>query len=223
MINPGVINYNTPSERGKKVRFQETSGMPKSNDEESNESFSQIPLLSAENYPEWILRMKIHLRHVGLLDICTTPSPAVPDADYKRKMYDAVNIIAGKLSSPSFMEVVNSDNELDPYLIWNKINSHFGMKAATIKAKVWLEFTRIPFDGDLKSFTSACRKSLNELESVDPQIPPDVLVCCILGKIPKRYHHLVDPLIHDQFIIQSPHNTLTRIEQFDPRQDQKAL
>ncbi|OAV86136.1 hypothetical protein, variant [Puccinia triticina 1-1 BBBD Race 1] len=223
MINPGIINHTIPSKRGKNSRALEVSGMPKINEEEFNESLVQIPLLTEENYPEWVLRMKIYLRHCELLGICTTPPPHSPDADYKKKMYEAVNIITGRLSSSSFMEVIDTENEVNPYLMWQKINSHFGMKSAAIKAKVWLEFTRLPFDGDLKSFTNACRQSLREVHSVDPQIPLDVLVCCILGKIPKRYHHIVDPLIHDQWIMTSPYNTLARIEQFDPRQDPKSV
>jgi hypothetical protein len=196
--------------------------MAKTTDEETHESLSQIAPLSEENYPEWLLRMKIHLRHCDLLGICTTPPPESPDANYKNKMYQAVNIIVGRLSSASFMEVIDSENEMNPYLMWKKINTNFGIKSAITKAKVWLDFTRIQFHGDLKSFTNQCRKCLSELETVDPQIPPDVLVCCILGKIPRQYHQRVDPLIHDEWIMKSPYNTLTRIEQLDPRQDRKS-
>ncbi|MBW0564960.1 hypothetical protein O181_104675 [Austropuccinia psidii MF-1] len=148
---------------------------------------SNIPLLDGTNYSHWYLRMKIHLRSKYLIEVCEKPlahdaSTPVTNKWYKSS-YKAINIITSNINKRVFREVVNNETTEKANIIWAKLNEQYTSKRAVIRGRVWMNWQRSFYNGNLQSYIDSCRKMMMELESVNIKVPNEILSLSLLGKL----------------------------------------
>ncbi|MBW0593138.1 hypothetical protein O181_132853 [Austropuccinia psidii MF-1] len=90
---------------------------------------SSVPILTGINFSEWYGCITILLRSKDLLDVCKKPlNPEASTAisnKWKKSSYEAVNIIASRISNQVFLECVNQDTIKNSNLLWTKINEQY--------------------------------------------------------------------------------------------------
>ncbi|MBW0476338.1 hypothetical protein O181_016053 [Austropuccinia psidii MF-1] len=153
----------------------------------NNKDVSTLPCLDGSNFGHWSLKMKIHLRSRDLLDVCKKRMPEGASTSQANKWakasYEAIDIITTRVVKKVFCEVVNEENFADSYLLWNKIIEQYASKRAVNRGRIWMEWQRFFFDGDLQNYIDDWQKMTLELESVNIKVPNGLLSFSLLGKL----------------------------------------
>ncbi|MBW0583199.1 hypothetical protein O181_122914 [Austropuccinia psidii MF-1] len=186
----------------------------------NNKDVSTLPFLDCSNFGHWSLKMKIHLRSRELLDVCEKRMPEDASTSQANKWakasYEAIDIITTRVVEKVFHEVVNEETFADSYLLWNKIIEQYASKCAVNRGRIWMEWQRFFFDGDLQNYIDDCRKMTMELESVNIKVPNDLLSFSLLGKLGGdcELHQFVDSLTLNEELIERPDIILTRLQDY---------
>ncbi|MBW0588072.1 hypothetical protein O181_127787 [Austropuccinia psidii MF-1] len=195
---------------------------------------TNIPILDGTNFSQWNIRMKIHLRAKDLLDVCekslpgdatipatnrwTLPGDATIPATnrWTKASYDAINIITSRISERVFLEVINSETTEKANLLWSKINEQYASKRAMNRGRIWMDFQRCFYNGNLQSYIDSCRKLFMELETVSINIPNELLLNSLLGKLAgdSRFHQLVETLTLNEELIERSDLILTWLQDY---------
>ncbi|MBW0533522.1 hypothetical protein O181_073237 [Austropuccinia psidii MF-1] len=179
-----------------------------------------IPILDGTNYGHWSLRMKIQLRSKDLLDVCekTVPHDANTTVTNKwcKASYEAVNLITSRMSELVFQEVVNPETIEKAHLLWTKITERYASKRAVNRGRVWMDWQRVVYDGNLQNYIHNCRKMTMELEAVNIIIPKDLLSFSLLGKLADDpdLHQFVENLTLNEDLIEKPEEILIRLQDY---------
>ncbi|MBW0568368.1 hypothetical protein O181_108083 [Austropuccinia psidii MF-1] len=133
----------------------------------SNKDVSTLPYLDGSNFVHWSLKMRIHLRSRDLLDVCEKKMPEDASTSQANKWakasYEAIDIITTRVVEKVFCEVVNEETFADSYLLWNKIIEKYASKCAVNRGRIWMQWQRFFFDGDLQNYIDNCRKMTMDL------------------------------------------------------------
>ncbi|MBW0495114.1 hypothetical protein O181_034829, partial [Austropuccinia psidii MF-1] len=181
---------------------------------------TNIPILDGTNFSQWNIRMKIHLRAKDLLDVCEKSLPGdatIPATNrWTKASYDAINIITSRISERVFLEVINSETTEKANLLWSKINEQYASKRAMNRGRIWMDFQRCFYNGNLQSYIDSCRKLLMELETVSVKIPNELLSYSLLGKLARdsKLQQLVETLTLNEELIERPDLILTRLQDY---------
>ncbi|MBW0537710.1 hypothetical protein O181_077425 [Austropuccinia psidii MF-1] len=179
---------------------------------------SNIPLLDGTNYAHWHMRMKIHLRSRDLIDVCKNSPPEDVSTTavnkWSKASYEAKNSITTRLTESVFREVVNTMTMEKENLLWAKIEDHYASKRAVNRGRVWMDWQRIFYNGNLQTYIDTCRKLMMELDAVDITVPGELLSYSLLGKLggDTNLPQFVENLTLNEDIIQKPKKILTRIQ-----------
>ncbi|MBW0537707.1 hypothetical protein O181_077422 [Austropuccinia psidii MF-1] len=95
----------------------------------------------------------------------------------------AINIITSNINERVFREVVNNETIEKENVLWAKLNEQYASKRAVNRGRVWMDWQRTFYDGNLQSYIDSCRKMMMELESVDIKVPNEILSFSLLGKL----------------------------------------
>ncbi|MBW0468570.1 hypothetical protein O181_008285 [Austropuccinia psidii MF-1] len=84
------------------------------------------------------------------------------------------------------------------------------------RGRIWMDFQRCFYNGNLQSYIDSCRKLLMELETVSIKIPNELLLYSLLGKLAgdSKLHQLVETLTLNEELIESPDLILTQLEDY---------
>ncbi|PLW49320.1 hypothetical protein PCASD_02649 [Puccinia coronata f. sp. avenae] len=185
-------------------------------DNEGASSKVNIPRLDEKNYLHWSMRIKAHLRHKGLLKyILEFPVPlsgAAANAVAK-KHAKTVDILMNFMSETAFESVITPDNEDSPYGIWTQIVSRYASTSSNNKGRVWLKFMRYEYRGNLSKFITDMHKMLIKIALVKLGVPDNILCFSILSKLSEDLWNVVDNIIMNEVIIESPNATLTKLQE----------
>ncbi|MBW0582025.1 hypothetical protein O181_121740 [Austropuccinia psidii MF-1] len=177
-----------------------------------------IPILDGTNYGHWSLRMKIQLRSKDLLDVCEKTVPHNTKTTITNKWckasYKAVNLITSRMSELVFQEVVNPETIKKAYLLWTKITDRYASKRAVNRGRVWMDWQRVVYDGNLQNYIHNCCKMAIELEEVNIIIPKDLLSFSLLGKLADDpdLHQFIENLTLNEDLIEKPEEILIRLQ-----------
>ncbi|MBW0481735.1 hypothetical protein O181_021450 [Austropuccinia psidii MF-1] len=181
---------------------------------------STIPILDGTNYGHWQMRMKIHLRSRDLLEVCekSVPSDASTSAVNKwtRASFEAINLITTRITERVFREVINSETIENSRELWSKIAEQYASKRAVNRGRVWSDWQRCFYDGNLQNYIDTCRKLMMELDAVSIIVPNELLSYSLLGKLGGNPHpsQFVESLIFNEDIIEKPQSILSRLQDF---------
>ncbi|MBW0520377.1 hypothetical protein O181_060092 [Austropuccinia psidii MF-1] len=103
------------------------------------------------------------------------------------------NIITNSLGSSTFTEIIVGDEEMEnAYLLWRKMTNCFASSSFKSQARIYSRFLKITYNGNLQSFITELRKSLNEIRTVEIEFGSKKLTFSILTKIPDNSNSLIE-------------------------------
>ncbi|MBW0539904.1 hypothetical protein O181_079619 [Austropuccinia psidii MF-1] len=181
---------------------------------------SNIPILDGTNYGHWQMRMKIYLRSRDLLDVCeksrTNKTSTSSSNRWTKASFEAINVITSRITERVFREIINSETIENSHLLWSKISEQYASKRAVNRGRVWMDWQRCFFDGNLQNYIDNCRKLMMELDAVSIVIPNELLSYSLLGKLGGNPHlsQFVETLIFNEDIIEKPLAILSRLQDF---------
>ncbi|MBW0511148.1 hypothetical protein O181_050863 [Austropuccinia psidii MF-1] len=76
-------------------------------------------------------------------------------------------------------------------LLWSNLTRRFASSTFNNQARIWMQFCRNSYNGNLQSFISEIRQCLNDLISVKVEVGTPTLAFTILTKLPEEYHNVV--------------------------------
>ncbi|MBW0488407.1 hypothetical protein O181_028122 [Austropuccinia psidii MF-1] len=81
------------------------------------------------------------------------------------------------------------------YLLWSKITNCFSSSTFNSQARIWSRFSKITYNGNLQSFISELRQSLNEIKTVGIKVGIKTLAFAILTKLPNDFNSLIEKVM----------------------------
>ncbi|MBW0536559.1 hypothetical protein O181_076274 [Austropuccinia psidii MF-1] len=181
---------------------------------------STIPILDGTNYGHWQMRMKIHLRSRDLLEVCekSIASDASTSAVNKwtKASFEAINLITTRITERVFREVINSETIENSRELWSKIAEQYASKQAVNRGRVWMDWQRCFYDGNLQNYIDTCRKLMMEPDAVSILVPNELLSYSLLGKLGgnSNLSQFVENLIFNEDIIEKSLLILSRLQDF---------
>ncbi|MBW0516671.1 hypothetical protein O181_056386 [Austropuccinia psidii MF-1] len=177
-------------------------------------------MLDGPNCSRWSFCMKAHLRSTDLLEVCEhllgeDASPATINI-WTKGSYEAVNAILSRINKRVLLEVINSETSQKANLLWSQINDQYASKTPANRGRVWLDWQRCFYNGNLQKYVEECRKLILDLEAVNINVPNEILTFSFLGKLggdPKLYQ-LVESLTLNKDVIQRPNIILPILQYY---------
>ncbi|MBW0537363.1 hypothetical protein O181_077078, partial [Austropuccinia psidii MF-1] len=179
-----------------------------------------IPILDGTNFSQWHICMKIHLRLKDLLDVCkkTLTEDAITTVRNKwnKASYEAISIITSSINERVFLEVINPKNTEHANLLWSKIKEQYASVRSVNRGRIWMDWQRCFYNGNLQSYIDTCRKLLLELESVSIKVPNALLLYSLLGKVAGdlKLHQFIESLTSNEELIEKPDPILTHLQDY---------
>ncbi|MBW0509572.1 hypothetical protein O181_049287 [Austropuccinia psidii MF-1] len=172
------------------------------------------------NYSEWYLRMRFLLHSKDLLDVCEKAigQDATPSAinRWTKLSFKAITTITSRINCRVLLEFINSETSDKANLLWSKINKQYASKRAMNKGRVWMNWQKANYTGNLHQYIEDTRKFLLELESVSIKTPSKVLYYIILGKLAgdPKLSQVVELLTLNEDIIEKPDQILSCLQEY---------
>ncbi|MBW0556934.1 hypothetical protein O181_096649 [Austropuccinia psidii MF-1] len=127
-----------------------------------------------------------------------------------------VTVINTRISEHVFLEVINSETTETENLLWFKINEQYALKRAINRGRIWMDWKRCFYNGNLQNYIDSSRKLLLELEIVSIKIPNELLLYSLFGKLAgdSKLHQLMKSLTLKKELIEHPKIILTRLQDY---------
>ncbi|MBW0564191.1 hypothetical protein O181_103906 [Austropuccinia psidii MF-1] len=133
-----------------------------------------LPILTENNFPEWrrqtigLLRQKklyVHCIEETIPSLSSETRPSAADNKIIDSNIETCNIITNSLDLCTFANIV---------------------------ARIWSRFSKITYNGNLQSFISELRQSLNKIKTVGIKVGIQRLAFAILTKLPNDFNSLIE-------------------------------
>ncbi|MBW0586320.1 hypothetical protein O181_126035 [Austropuccinia psidii MF-1] len=112
-----------------------------------------MPILNGTNYSEWYLRMCFLLQLKDLLEACEKAigEDATPSAVnwWTKSRFEAITTITSRINCCVFLEVIHSETSDKANLLWSKINKQYVSERAMNKGRVWMNWQKANYSGNL--------------------------------------------------------------------------
>ncbi|MBW0473124.1 hypothetical protein O181_012839 [Austropuccinia psidii MF-1] len=173
-----------------------------------------LPILTENNFPEWrrqtigLLWKKklfVHCIEETIPSLSSETRPPAADNKIIDANIETCNIITNSLDLCTFAEIVVGDEEMEnTYLLWSKITNCFASSTFNSQVRIWSIFSKITYNGNLRSFISELRQSLNKIKTVGIEVGIKTLVFAILTKFPNDFNSLIEKVTLNTEIQGSP-------------------
>ncbi|MBW0579489.1 hypothetical protein O181_119204 [Austropuccinia psidii MF-1] len=197
----------------------------KNNDKEE----MHIPLLDGTNYSEWYLHMRFLLRSKELLDVCKNPigqdSSTTARNRWNKLSFKAITLITSRINHHLFLEVVRPKTSDKDNLLWTCINEHYVSKRNMNKGRVWMNWQKLNYTGNLQSYIDNTQRFLLDLQSVSVKLPPEILSYIILGKLGNEssLNQVVEMITLNDSLLEKPDQVLLRLQEYANLQVAKTI
>ncbi|EFP83825.1 uncharacterized protein PGTG_09538 [Puccinia graminis f. sp. tritici CRL 75-36-700-3] len=142
-----------------------------------------IPLLTQDNYTMWNNRV------LNFLELQKLKDTFLQEDEDKLSTDDELHartILTSKLDPSVHSNVINHENQNNAIKIWKSIVQHFASPQAANRARVWNQFSLLPFDNtNVARFITQIKTSIEKIHEVGIKIDTDVIGYEILKKLPK--------------------------------------
>ncbi|MBW0587886.1 hypothetical protein O181_127601 [Austropuccinia psidii MF-1] len=169
--------------------------------DQNNDLWRIIPILTNENYSEWKLQMIICLQQRKLHQYCiekcipgdgVTQTPALEAKIIDANVEDC-GLITNFLDSRTFSALVTSEEiTQNSYFLWSKVNERFVSSIFNSKARIWSKFQKLTYNDSLKEFIENTQKCLNDILAVSIAVEDEILDFSILTQLPEEFHSLIE-------------------------------
>ncbi|MBW0526152.1 hypothetical protein O181_065867 [Austropuccinia psidii MF-1] len=181
---------------------------------------SPIPILDGTNYGHWQMCMKIQLRSRDLTEVCdksiATDSSTGAVKKWTKASFEAINPITKQITERVFREVINSETIENFRELWSKISDQYASKQAVNRGRVWMDWQRCFYNGNLQDYIEKCEKLMMELDPVSIKVTNELLWYLLLGRLGgnSNLSDIVENLIFNEEIIEKPLLILSRLQYF---------
>ncbi|MBW0593230.1 hypothetical protein O181_132945 [Austropuccinia psidii MF-1] len=164
--------------------------------------------------------MKIHLRSKDLLDVCekTLTEDVITTVRNKwnKASYEAIRIITSSINERVFLEVINPKTTEHTNLLLSKIKEQYASVRSVNRGRIWMDWKRCSYNGNLQSYIDTCRKLLLEIESVSIKLPNAILLYSLLGKLAgdSKLHQFIESLTLNKELTEKADFILTRLQNY---------
>ncbi|MBW0541852.1 hypothetical protein O181_081567 [Austropuccinia psidii MF-1] len=130
--------------------------------------------------------------------------------------FEAITTITSRINRRVFLEVINSETSDKANLLWSKINEQYASKRAMNKGRVWMNWQKANYSGNLHQYIEESQKFLLELDSVSVKMPSEILLYIILGKLAgdPKLNQVVELLTLNEEIIEKPDQIFSRLQEY---------
>ncbi|MBW0536664.1 hypothetical protein O181_076379 [Austropuccinia psidii MF-1] len=180
---------------------------------------ASIPILDSTNYGEWNARITILLRSRELLEVCEKDLPFDATATAKNKWnkasFDAVSLISSRVSHRVFIEVVKHYSK-NAHLLWTKLEEQYASKKAINRGRVWMQWLKSTYNGNLQEYIDNSRLLMMALETVNIHVPAELHTFTLLGKLSgdPKIHQYVEVLSLNEDLVEKPKLVLSKLQDF---------
>ncbi|KNZ60425.1 uncharacterized protein VP01_1556g5 [Puccinia sorghi] len=163
-----------------------------------------VPELTADNYVDWIVKMKSVLKAKELYQLVIGKEPLkgrgddgkVTDLDHSLRLDKAHALIITRIHSSVSGRVRKNGGDDCPKKLWSNIIEFGASKKQANVFKAWYRLMHLPLRADnIQSFTSQFWDAIAVLQSLDASIDENILGHIILMKIPNELSHVRNSLI----------------------------
>ncbi|MBW0592302.1 hypothetical protein O181_132017 [Austropuccinia psidii MF-1] len=128
-----------------------------------------------------------------------------------RASYEAINLITTRFTERVFCEVVNVKTIEKSSLLWEKIKDQYASKRTLHRGRLWMDWQRSFYNGNLQSYIDLCRKIMMENKSISIVVPPELLSYSLLGKLGEdtNLHQFFEKLNFNEDIIEQTEKIFT--------------
>ncbi|MBW0506582.1 hypothetical protein O181_046297 [Austropuccinia psidii MF-1] len=134
---------------------------------EDNAEGNSIPILKNSNYGEWVSQMTILLRSKDLLDVREKPIPS-----------DLSTTATNKWNKSMVKQFSKK-----AHLLWTKLEEQYASKKAVNRGRVWMQWLKFNYDGNLQHYINNRRTLMMALETVNITIPDECHSFSLVGKL----------------------------------------
>ncbi|MBW0476618.1 hypothetical protein O181_016333 [Austropuccinia psidii MF-1] len=197
----------------------------KNNDKEE----MHILLLDRTKYSEWYLCMQFLPRSKEILDVCENPirKDALTTARnrWNKLSFEAITLITSRINHCVFLEVVRPETSDKANLLWTCINKHYALKRNMTKGRVWMNWQKLKYTGNLQSYINNTQRFLLDLQSVSVKLPPEILSYIILGKIgnDSSLTQFVEMITLNDSLLENHNQVLLRLQEYANHQAAKTI
>ncbi|PLW27599.1 hypothetical protein PCASD_21002 [Puccinia coronata f. sp. avenae] len=117
------------------------------------------------------------------------------------------------MSETAFEAVISPDNKESPFDIWAQIIRRYASTSVNNKGCVWLKFIWYEFKGNFKEFITDMNRMLTEIALVKLGVPDNILSFSILAKLNEDLWNVIDNIIMNEVIVESPQATLSKLQE----------
>ncbi|KNZ60620.1 uncharacterized protein VP01_1528g3 [Puccinia sorghi] len=164
----------------------------------------QVPELTADNFVDWIVKMKSVLKAKELYQLVIGKEPVkgrgddgkVVDLDHSLRLDKAHALIITRIHSSISGRVRKNGGDECPKKLWSNIIDFGASKKQANVFKAWYRLMHLPLRANnVQSFTSQFWDGIAVLQSLDASIDDNILGHIILMKIPNELSHVRNSLI----------------------------
>ncbi|MBW0470894.1 hypothetical protein O181_010609 [Austropuccinia psidii MF-1] len=143
---------------------------------------------------------------------------------WNKANFDAATLITSKVNRQVLNTIVNADISDKASSTWNKINELYYSKQAMNKGRVWLNWQKSNYTGNLQQYINRTRKFHMHPGLVSIKVPPEILSYIILGKLASDSNltQIVDLLIVTNQLTEHPNQILLRLKEYVNLQSTKS-
>ncbi|MBW0537117.1 hypothetical protein O181_076832 [Austropuccinia psidii MF-1] len=163
--------------------------------------------------------MTILLRFKDLLDICEKPIPSdlstTATNKWNKSSFDSISINSCRVSNGVSIEVVKQFSK-NAHLLWTKLEEQYASKKAVIRGRVWMQWLKFNYDGNLQHYIDNSRTLMMALETVNITIPKECHSFSLLGKLlgDPKLHLYVEVLTLNEDLVKNPELVLAKLQEF---------
>ncbi|MBW0550179.1 hypothetical protein O181_089894 [Austropuccinia psidii MF-1] len=198
-------------------------------DNNNDKEEMHIPLLDGTNYAKWYLCMLFLLRSKELLEVCKNPigqdASTTARNRWNKLSFEAITLITSRINHHVFLEVVQPETSDEANLLWICINENYASKRNMIKGRVFMNWKKLNYIGDLQSYINSTGKFPLDLQSVSVKLPPEILAYIILGKIDNKSSltQVVEILTLNDSLLKKPDQVRLRLQEYANLQSAKTI
>ncbi|MBW0550844.1 hypothetical protein O181_090559 [Austropuccinia psidii MF-1] len=94
--------------------------------------------------------------------------------------------------TPACFPRIGDEEMENTHLLWSKLTNCVASSTFNSQARIWSRFSKITYNGNLRSFISELRQSLNKIKTVGIEVGTKTFAFAILTKLPNDLNSLID-------------------------------
>ncbi|KNZ44893.1 hypothetical protein VP01_8725g2 [Puccinia sorghi] len=158
-------------------------------------TIESIPILTEENFSSWKIQITSLFKLGKVKDKMYNGSPQLDEED--NTLLTA--IILSKISPGTHANIINSTNSEDAQQLWKALTNCFAFSKLSNRARVYNQFLSITYESkNIEKIVTDVRSSITKMEDFGIVVPPDLLTCDLLRRLPSNMNNIKQAITHSK-------------------------